>query len=590
MNEQNKERAETQPRDGLTEKVALVVAAIAFLPVFAGWWGARLASEHPEFWQPRWKLRSIVVLGSAAVLVLVLLRGPLLGLLNPLTWRSLVVLPIVWGAMLPWGWLALRLRLPQLATELAEGRTAPAHADKRRQAIRTGAVANARQLASRRRFTNRVLGAVVDDDRRDPLTRFRDRRNVGRNPSRWVSGNLLTLPEDPPRLALLGGSGFGKTWTLHRIVVAALVAGWRVAYIDGKGRTQDGHELVALAASAGAATVWWRSRGNGGCPFDAWRGSEAQVVAKAMALLGQSRISPDASDAAKHYRRLNNGCLAAVAGKQPWRTSTELLDRLRNPATWVTDRARLAELLAKSSAAPKGEAKRVASELAPNLDAVGTTLDGGASNVGWCWDDGSGADWDLAIVTINAAEGAAATLPGSVILTDLAAYLNDETRRPPATARPLLIVLDEAQTLLQSADAPDIATTFEQIRSAKAGVVVACQSTQGLGEQGERIVRSGADFLVGNMSEAEDLVQLAGTERVQELAHQGTEAGAFLTGKTAAREQDAQRLDPNRLREAATGVFALVERGRPVVWVAMCPSQIVDRDDAAATSPPTSVD
>lgn len=574
MNHQTDEVRRSDSVGNLLNGVAVGVAAVLMLPIVLGWYGATYAAEHPEVWEQKWSSRRALVVGLTAVLGIAVLRNQFVALMYPPTWWTLLIVPILWLVTLPFGWIILRFRLARLATELSEGRTAPDLADKRRQAIRSSAISSAREGARKSQLVNSVLGVVIDDDQRDGITRCRDRRGVDRNPSRWVATDTVGLPSAPPRLALIGGSGFGKTWTLHRVVAAALESGWRVAYIDGKGRAEDGHDLVGLAANLGAATVWWRTRGNGGCPFDAWRGNEAQVVAKAMALLGQAQTSPEASDAAKHYRRLNIGSLAAVAGTEPWRSGAELLERLRNPAPWVKDTARLAELLAKTSAASKGEAKRVAAELAPNLDAVGTTLDGGASAVGWCWDEGSGADWDLSIITVNAAEGAAATLPAAVILTDLGAYLNDETRRRPKSCRPLLVILDEAQTLLQSADAPDIATTFEQIRSANAGVVVACQSVQGLGEQGERIIRSGADFLIGNINEADELIELAGTEKVQEVAHQGTDAGALLTGQTAAREQDAYRLDPNRLREAPTGVFALVERGRPVVWTYMCPSQV----------------
>ncbi|MEI6623299.1 MAG: hypothetical protein WCP28_15470, partial [Actinomycetes bacterium] len=52
---------------------------------------------------------------------------------------------------------------------------------------------------------------------------------------------------------------------------------------------------------------------------------------------------------------------------------------------------------------------------------------------------------------------------------------------------------------------------------------------------------------------------------------QGTNAGSVLTGQTAAREQKAMRLDPDRLREAPPGLTAVVESGQPVRWAAVCP-------------------
>lgn len=136
-----------------------------------------------------------------------------------------------------------------------------------------------------------------------------------------------------------------------------------MAYFDGKGRAEDAEQLMALAASVAAPTVWWRSRNRpGGCPFDAWQADGSQLVAKALALMGQGRITAQSSDAAKHYRRQNLGTLAAVLGDRPWTTAFELLERLRNPAPWVTDGNRLSDLKDKASGRP--EHLRVAAALA----------------------------------------------------------------------------------------------------------------------------------------------------------------------------------------------------------------------------------
>lgn len=576
---QNRDRqtGSTEQDDKLSRgAIALVLQLMAFLvaPLVVGWWLAPLLAEHPRAWERRRRVPVLAGIGLLLALITWHEARPILAELLPIGWGSVIPLAVLWIVLTPWAVVVALLRLPGCATALEEGRANPVQADRWRRAIWTASARDAAKAATRAKHDPTVVGIVVQDDRRDMFSRLRDRRNAGRNKARWTDGQSLLLPADPPRVALFGASGFGKSWTLHRLVKAALLRGWRVAYFDGKGRSKDAEELRDLAAEH--PTVWWRSHSHqSGCPFDAWRGGAPEVVNKALTLMGQARISPQASDAAKHYRRQTLGVLAAVVGPAPWPSASDLLERLRNPAPWVSSSARLSELKAKDRGG-RPEHLRVAAELATNLDVVGNTLDGRTSPLGWCWEEGVGAPWRLAIITINGAEGPAATLPGAVILTDLAAYLNDESRRSPDAA-PLLVIMDEAQTLLDDPNAPEIAQVFEQMRSANAGIIVACQSVQGLGEQGERILRAGADFIVGNMAEAEDLVGLAGTVRAVEVAHQGDDEGRTLTGRTAAREQAQQRLDPDRLREARTGLFAVIERGQPVRWASMCPSLVGDR-------------
>ena len=534
----------------------LAAAGALALPIVLGWAIAPLLAE----WPPAWKSPrvAIAVLGSCGVATVSVTVEAARAFALPLGDGTLVALALLWVATVPWG-LAIGLaRLPFLATALAEGRADPRHADKIRAAIRARTITD----ATARTATNlppAVVGVVADQDRRDVLARWRDRRAQQRSTPLWpVAKGVLALPERPPRLICVGASGSGKTTALIALVAAALSAGWRVAVLDLKGSRDDADRYLNLAGRMQARAVWWRGGHLGTSPYDGWRGDTAACVKKASALLPH--------DGPSHYTQRATAAMLAVGSAGPWTSVADLLQRLHSPSRYVTDQAALAALTARKDG--RTVAAAVAADLHAALGALGDSIDGGQGS--WSWDDDSTTAWDFAMVTadVGADRGNAAAV--ALMIADLDTYRSSRRGHAGALARPTLVIIDEAGALLDSDLAPpDLPHLSEQLRSANIGLVLAAQSVESLGPAGPRLMNSGCDLLVGRMPDPDQIVRLAGTQRVAEIAHQGNRAGATRTGRTAAREQHTHRLDPDHVRDARTGLFALLETGQSPRWVAI---------------------
>lgn len=145
-----------------------------------------------------------------------------------------------------------------------------------------------------------------------------------------------------------------------------------------------------------------------------------------------------------------------------------------------------------------------------------------------------------------------------MILADLVEY---RRRQNLSTTKPLVVVLDEAQVVLDQPLAPRLANMFEWFRSANITLLIASQSVAGLGEQGPRILRSGASLLVGRGLDPEELVGFAGTKRAGEGTIQRDQT------MSSSREQFQYLIDPMHMRWAAPGQFAFIQEGSAAQWV-----------------------
>ena len=526
--------------DGLALAVAVGLACLLVLPLAAAWVLARPAAAH------RWAWRRVGWRGRRGIVAAwVLLVCGVLAWAGWLTTGPGLALAVVagWAVMVPAGWLVFRLRLSLYGSALRAGALPPRSADRVRRAIWQAADADAyartgwRVVDGQPRAVvepgkdapggcspagRRVLGVVVDDDRRHLLDRLADstgRRSTSGNP--WQDGPYLVMPAAPPRAVLLGDSGSGKTTALRAMTTAALLDGWRVLVLDGKGSPEDAADLAGIARALGLPAVEYPRQ-----PFDLWRGDASTVARLAAALLPH--------DGAQHYRDRDAGNLAAVASRGPWRSTADLLDRLRIPAPHV-DRATLAALVQRSEGVPSHMATygAVLAALAP--------LAGLVDRDGWGLDDADG--WRLAVASLDAGANPAAPVMGAAMLASLDAY---RVARRSRSARPLLVLVDEAGVMLDHPAAPPVARLAEQLRSAGIGLVVAGQSPHSLGEQADRLLSSGAALLTMRSAEPEAVITRVGTVRAAEVAHQG--AAGLLTGVTAAREQAQHALDPDRVR------------------------------------------
>ena len=112
---------------------------------------------------------------------------------------------------------------------------------------------------------------------------------------------------------------------------------------------------------------------------------------------------------------------------------------------------------------------------------------------------------------------------------------------------------------------------MEQVRSQRIGLIISAQSVQTLGDMGPRLLGAGVDLWVGRIDEPDEVAMLIGTSKVAELAHQGDQSGALLSGRTAAREQDALMVHPQLLRELPTWTWLVKEPRTEPRWAVVPP-------------------
>lgn len=531
--------------------VAWLLVLLLCLPCVVAWKLSPVLAEHPGWWDfRRWPSVAAVAVSGAGATALAWSSESGLASMNWDLQAFALATALWWLWLVPIAYVLARWRRGLIATSVSENRHDPRRADRVRRAVWRASHERASRVARGLTYP-RHLGIFLEDDRRDWLTRKRDsrERHRGTHAAWQLPGTrIVTIPDEPRSAVVLGGTGSGKTVLLRRLTAAALASGWRVVFLDCKGNSEDAEHLLRLGGALRVGSTSWPASA-----FDAWRGDGAAVATKT------ARCLP--LDAPTYYRHRAEAALFAIAEMGPWRTSAEVLDRLAAPAKWVTDRRALAALMVKEGRTATHEA--VASEVRAALRGVQGLVDGGPG--AWSWDD---EETRLIVVSLDAGANSAHRVAAGLMLADLNAYR--QSRRGD-DARPLIVILDEGSVLLDDPQAPDLAVLAEQVRSQGIGLVVAAQSVEGLGQQGARLLAAGGDLLAARTGDPEVIARLAGTVRVQEVAHQGAHGGRKTTGVTTAREQAAHRLDPDRLREAPPGCFALVERGQPVRWSAVRP-------------------
>lgn len=558
-----------------------VVALVGFAPLVLAWFLGRTWAERPSAWRPASRQGRLTVAGLAvgAVGGAVLLRAQLLALAWPLSWPGTPLAVLAWwAALLPAGLVVARLRARAEGTALMAGRCEPTRADyvrgaaweasmrdlARRAGVRTGRPLRVLDPGA---VPASLLGTAVVHDPRSAAARLRARAEQREPQSTWHegprAGGQLVLPATPPRVAMFGSSGSGKTVAQHRLIVAALEAGWRVLWLDGKGHPADAESLLQQAAARGLSSRWLDLATPGGRdPYDLWQGNSTAVARKAAALM------PRAGDGGtEHFAAWETYALTVLA-RQPWRSSVELVARLRAPAKWVGEddagRQALAALNTKHNGTRVVDA--VAAQVTAALTPLAAYVDGGGER-SWSLDDATG--WDLAVASLDAGAVTGADRVAAALLLDLDAY---RIARRPAGARPLLVVADELGAVLGDPRVAEVVPRLmEQLRSQGIGLVVAAQSPETLGDTGPRLLAAGLDLWVGRVDEPDALVMLMGTTKRAEQAHQGTESGAVWTGQTAAREQDGLLVDPSVLRNLPTWTWLVKEARSAPTWAVVPP-------------------
>lgn len=475
-------------------------------------------------------------------------------------WGLAVLVVAFWLLLSPSAALWLILMRWRVASQLSAGSLAPDHEARIRRALLLSSdddayrrcgwrIADGHPLHDKSTQlaevpidgSNPVIGVVVYRDHRSPVSRrLHPDPTAPHHTSSWQTEcGHIQLPRGPVRACITGISGRGKSVAANAISFAHIKRGGRTLVIDAKGVPSDSEALFSLAIKNGidpGRIAMWPNH-----PWALWRGGAQSVVSQAMALLPQ--------DGPTYYRQQEFAALTAIANAAagPWRTTHELLDRLKQPQKHVTNNSDLAMLLGKVGAG-QTLADRVRLAVATSTSGLHLSANGIALD---------SAVWDLAIVSAPASNPTAARMIKAV-LADFESF-RSETQRQSSTLADLLVVLDEAGAVLDQPDSPDIALVAEQVRAmpGMGGIVVTAQSVAGLGDNAGRLLGSGATIFTTAITDPEEISTCAGTYSVPERAHQSKNGRP--TGTTTARAQRAFKLPPDDIRNLGLWRFAIYE-------------------------------
>lgn len=550
--------------EGIAAFLLPVLAAAMLLPLALAVWVAPPLSRHRWLWRREgtaFRLALIIVglwaAVSAAAAYLWWWPKTLAVFQEGWTAEALLwQLVAAWVLLLPFAVVLLWSKMPDIARRCAEGSLKPEIERSVTAAIESAAEADTRTGLQHLPATvggQPVLAAVLDTERRSVSARaktgggrnrFKDSALIRKKRRPLRPGRplqYLTAPAIPIRLIVLAGSGKGKTVAQTHLIRAQINSGIRQLFIDGKGILKDAHDIARLAEQCGVRPdqirVWPRDA------YAGWNGTPDQIKNKVM------KMFPPVEGGAMHYRNNDQRVLslATAATAKPPRSSVELLHRLQVPADYL-DQTEFDEVRAKSKVSDThGSIQAV-------LDGVSPLIDGNHEPRGWSLHDNED-DWRVAVVSVASDDEVRAA---AFILADLHMIATESGQRSRTQDSPALqVYIDEAARILDQPASPDLAGSLETYRGKNIGLVLAGQSVESLGDRADRMLKAGVSLWVGCSADPDAIVQFAGTKARAEAAF-GFEDD---DNPKSRRLQQQFALDPNWLRTAPPGQFAVVEFG-----------------------------
>ena len=355
-------------------------------------------------------------------------------------------------------------------------------------------------------------------------------------------------------MVIVGSTGSGKTNLMIR-----LWAGWFTATLEahfaGRGnrpllivldckggrdarRKADRTRRLLYGAGSRRVAIW---------PDEA-RLSLWDLPARDLAVLLYQMIETG-DGAAAYYADIMQAVLtlAVTAPGGPPANAARFLDRL--DARWLKNAwsdGRHPQQLAQVQAAAK-HLPDIQLRLATLLDRLGPALDG----------PGTLAEADAWYFILEGTSEPSVAQAQALAITELAAHAATGLHNEP---RAMLLAADDYSAV--SARVP-LSNLYERGRSLGISVQVSAQSWQGLGRDDDERYRIAATadggIFVMHTPYPEPLIQLAGTRRVLETAHQLAGNGWGDEGTT--REQRAWTADPDLIRRLDVGQACYIRRG-----------------------------
>lgn len=351
-------------------------------------------------------------------------------------------------------------------------------------------------------------------------------------------------------LVVAGATGSGKTETVLRLAYSlAATSGWTIVYVDGKGDPQTRDRFEALMAHAGRGVALFPEQ-----RYDGWRGSPEEVANRLLQLIDFAE-----QGGGTYYRDLAVSAvrLACCTPVGPPTSSGELLKRLSQ------------RMLTHLHAGQPGAAQ-VTSMRSEDIDAIRARYAAFFTTVG------DALDGPLNFDEIDSAYFLLDGLRLKYEAGYLARFLVEEftqwaVGRKPREQRVLLVV-DEFSAIAQASQA--LVHVVERARGFGVSAVLCPQVAEGMGgdEAAARIIGSAQTILLHATAIPSQLVDVAGTRRVYEFAHQLD--GDATTGLGSARLQHQYRVDLDEVRRLGVGQCFAISRGLAMkLQIVPAPSQ-----------------
>jgi len=351
-------------------------------------------------------------------------------------------------------------------------------------------------------------------------------------------------------LVVAGATGSGKTETVLRLAYSlAATSDWTIVYIDGKGDPQTRDRFEALMAHAGRGVALFPEH-----RYDGWRGSPEEIANRLLQLIDFAE-----QGGGTYYRDLAVSAvrLACCTPVGPPGSSDELLKRLSQ------------RMLSHLHAGQPG-AVQVSSMRPEEIDAIRARYAAFFITVGGALDGP---------LNFDEIDSAYFLLDGLRLKYEagyLARFLVEEftqwaVGRKPRAQRVLLIV-DEFSAIAQASQT--LVHVVERARGFGVSAVLCPQVAEGMSgdEAAARIIGSAQTILLHATAIPSQLVDVAGTRRVYEFAHQLD--GDATTGLGSARLQHQYRVDLDEVRRLKVGQCFAISRGLAMkLQIVPAPSQ-----------------
>jgi hypothetical protein len=360
----------------------------------------------------------------------------------------------------------------------------------------------------------------------------------------------LPFPRLEHHLLVAGATGSGKTETVLRLAYSlAATSNWTIVYIDGKGDPQTRDRFAALMTHAGRDVALFPEQ-----RYDGWRGSPEEIANRLLQLIDFAE-----QGGGTYYRDLAVSAvrLACSTPVGPPSSSDELLKRLSQ------------RMLSHLHAGQPGAAQ-VSSMRPEDIDAIRARYAAFFTTVGGALDGP---------LNFDEIDSAYFLLDGLRLKYEagyLARFLVEEFTQwavgRKAREQRVLLIVDEFSAIAQASQA--LVHVVERARGFGVSAVLCPQVAEGMGgdEAAARIIGSAQTILLHATAIPSQLVDVAGTRRVYEFAHQLD--GDATTGLGSARLQHQYRVDLDEVRRLGVGQCFAISRGLAMkLQIVPAPSQ-----------------